>query len=288
MSDAPIDLRPLPYMPLHIQRLQKSKAWLRCKRRPEMAFYLMNLWMRAWHEVPAGSIEDDDDVLADAAMCPPDEWDAIKAEVLRGWDCGDDGRWHHPVVAELATEAADKMRANRRRTEKARAAKAEDMSQARDDDAADLSSDSHVSVTEAVTGHEGKGREEKDSSLRSESPSLRSGEAPQKSARASRLPDDWQPPTEALAWATESHPLIDPALETEKFRDFWRAKPGKDGRKLDWLATWRNWIRNARPSQPARASPQGSLMDEVDRVCGFGGKAAPRDMGPVIEVEAER
>lgn len=126
------------------------------------------------------------------------------------------------------------------------------------------------------------------SSLRSESPSLRSGEAPQKSARASRLPDDWQPPTEAVAWAAESHPLIDPALETEKFRDFWRAKPGKDGRKLDWLATWRNWIRNARPSQPARASPQGSLMDAVDRVCGFGGKAAPRDMGPVIEVEAER
>lgn len=41
------------------------------------------------------------------------------------------------------------------------------------------------------------------------------------------------------------------------------------------------------PGAKARASPQGSLMDEVDRVFGFGGKA-PRDMGPVIEVEAER
>jgi hypothetical protein len=43
-----------PYMPLYIQRLQRSKAWLRCKRRPELAFYMVNLWMRAWHEVPAG------------------------------------------------------------------------------------------------------------------------------------------------------------------------------------------------------------------------------------------
>lgn len=126
------------------------------------------------------------------------------------------------------------------------------------------------------------------SSLRSESPSLRSGEAPPKSSpRSSRLPDEWRPPAEAVAWAAESHPLVDLGLETDKFRDFWHAKPGKDGRKLDWTATWRNWIRNARPSQPARASPQPSLMDTVDRICGVN-RAAPRDMGPVIEMEAER
>ena len=28
------------------------------------------------------------------------------------------------------------------------------------------------------------------------------------------------------------------------FADFWHAKAGKDACKLDWLATWRNWIRN--------------------------------------------
>lgn len=27
------------------------------------------------------------------------------------------------------------------------------------------------------------------------------------------------------------------------FRDHWAAKPGKDGTKLDWFATWRNWVR---------------------------------------------
>jgi hypothetical protein len=27
------------------------------------------------------------------------------------------------------------------------------------------------------------------------------------------------------------------------FRDYWCGKPGADAKKLDWLATWRNWCR---------------------------------------------
>jgi hypothetical protein len=34
--------------------------------------------------------------------------------------------------------------------------------------------------------------------------------------------------------------------EAARFADFWHSKPGKDGCKLDWLATWRNWCRDAR------------------------------------------
>lgn len=34
--------------------------------------------------------------------------------------------------------------------------------------------------------------------------------------------------------------------EFDNFKDFWTAKAGKDGVKLDWLATWRNWCRNSR------------------------------------------
>lgn len=122
-----IDVRCLPYMPLHIERLRRSKAWLRCKRRPELAFYLMNLWMRAWHEVPAGSIEADDDVLADAAMCSPEEWERIKADVLHGWE-EHDGRWHHHVVTELAADGMEKVEASRRRTEAARLARQQNRS----------------------------------------------------------------------------------------------------------------------------------------------------------------
>jgi len=34
--------------------------------------------------------------------------------------------------------------------------------------------------------------------------------------------------------------------EGDSFRDYWHAKAGRDGVKLDWPATWRNWCRNSR------------------------------------------
>lgn len=35
------------------------------------------------------------------------------------------------------------------------------------------------------------------------------------------------------------------ASEYQAFRDYWSAKAGKDAAKLDWLATWRNWLRRS-------------------------------------------
>ncbi len=148
-----LDVQCLPYMPLQIERLRKSKAWLRCKRNPEIAFYMVNLWMRAWHEIPAGSIEDDDDVLADAAMCSPDRWEELKDDILKGWDRRDGRVWHSTVI-EIATEAVGKLRMNKSRTAAAREAR-------------ELQRQSSVTdtvtenVTDSVTKHEGKGREEK-------------------------------------------------------------------------------------------------------------------------------
>jgi hypothetical protein len=44
--------------------------------------------------------------------------------------------------------------------------------------------------------------------------------------------------------------------ELGKFRDFWQAKAGADACKVDWDATWRNWIRRAAEGRAAaRAGP---------------------------------
>lgn len=59
-----------------------------------------------------------------------------------------------------------------------------------------------------------------------------------------RLPEDWTLPSEWRDWAIESRPDLDAEAVADSFRDFWVAKPGKDGRKADWQATWRNWVRN--------------------------------------------
>lgn len=68
---------------------------------------------------------------------------------------------------------------------------------------------------------------------------------PARSGLATRLAEDWALPAPWREWAVKNRPDINPDQEAEKFADYWRAAPGKDGRKANWLATWRNWIRNA-------------------------------------------
>jgi len=142
MTSERVDLTDFQYMPLFIGRLQKSKAWLRCKRQPELAFYMLNLWLRSWHEIPAGSIENDDDVLSDAAMCSPEKWDKIRDKVLAGWEIGEDGRLRHPVVGEIADKCwADKQeyRRNKEAERLRKAAKRAQPSGGNDPDRPDMS-----------------------------------------------------------------------------------------------------------------------------------------------------
>lgn len=105
LTPADSNLSDFKFMPLEVQRLRKSRAWLICKRRPELAFYMLNLWTASWHEQPAGSLEDDDDVLADLAMCDPAKWMKLRADVLRGWIKCSDGRLYNKTVAEKANES---------------------------------------------------------------------------------------------------------------------------------------------------------------------------------------
>lgn len=113
-----------------------------------------------------------------------------------------------------------------------------------------------------------------------ESPSLRSGDG----ARATRLPADWVLPDDWADWAKAERPDLDLLTTAAGFADYWRAKPGKDGRKLDWLMTWRNWVRNERQhSQNARASPpaetayQRSMRERVQEAAPSIARQAPQD-----------
>lgn len=122
---AEVDLRDFAYMQFDVYRLRNSKAWRVCKRDPAMAFYMMNLWLASWHEVPAASLEDDDEALADYAMCDMKKWSKIKATALRGWIKCSDGRLYHSTVAEKALAAWERKIAQRDRTQKAREALAQ-------------------------------------------------------------------------------------------------------------------------------------------------------------------
>lgn len=103
-----LDLSSLEYMPLVIGKLRRSKAWLKAKRRPELGFYMMNLWTTAWMERPAASLDDDDDVLADAAMCSPEKWGEVREFAMHGFYKCSNGRLYHPFLVEQAEKALDK------------------------------------------------------------------------------------------------------------------------------------------------------------------------------------
>ena len=66
----------------------------------------------------------------------------------------------------------------------------------------------------------------------------------QNSKRGSRLANDWVLPNEWEYWSNKERPDLNAMQVADQFKDFWCAKAGKDGVKLDWAATWRNWVRN--------------------------------------------
>ncbi len=73
--------------------------------------------------------------------------------------------------------------------------------------------------------------------------------------RASRLPADWLPTDEQILFCKATRPELKPQEVAARFRDYWIAQAGQRGRKADWDATWRNWVRNERQqTQPYQSA----------------------------------
>jgi len=82
----------------------------------------------------------------------------------------------------------------------------------------------------------------------------REEEIQERPRRASRLPAGWEPSADLALWARQERPDLDPLKTLDRFRDYWTAKAGKDGTKLDWDATYRNWVRAEKAQQHGRTN----------------------------------
>jgi hypothetical protein len=106
--------------------------------------------------------------------------------------------------------------------------------------------------------------------------------------RGERLSPDWMP-TEAdrtfakqLGW---SESQID--SESANFRDYWIAKPGSGGCKLDWPATWRKWVRSSKVKPAGNgigAAPGDAKMPLDDAVAQFAKLGRWSRHSPVTDV----
>jgi hypothetical protein len=161
LVEAEVDLRSYEFMPLDVVRLMRSSTWRKVRRQPELGYWMMNLWVSSWHEVPAASLPDDDDDLADFARCEPKVWAKVKEKVLAGWTKCSDGRLYHAVVAEKAVESWAKMNSQRKRTNAAREALKRKLSNAPTETVTQpVASPVAAPVTETVTASkERKGKE---------------------------------------------------------------------------------------------------------------------------------
>lgn len=190
-------------MPLDIARLFNSEFHARSDDAVWRAG--MTLWLKSFHQVPAGSVPDDDVALARLAELGRDvkTWKKLRDGALYGWIQCADGRWYHPVVAEKAVEAWNGKKAQRARTSKARLqALITRLSQAKDSfDAASIEASIQTlleslsqllsqnefhsveasvteSLTEAKRKREGKGQGEGKGKIKPSAPDGAGAEAP--------------------------------------------------------------------------------------------------------------
>lgn len=232
------------WMPLYIADYLADTMRLSTEQHGAYLLLLMDYWR-------SGPLPDNDQVLASIARLSIDRWGETRG-LLVGFFSVIDGFWvHKRVDVEMAKAIAFRER------QKANGSKGGRPKQPKENPWVNPRGNPEETPSPSPTP------------THKEQEKAGAAGAPQN--RGSRLAVDWSLPNDWRAEATDSGvPAGSIDLEARKFRDYWCAKTGKDATKLDWLATWRNWCRNAaertyRRTEKARQAGQGrhdlTMMD---------------------------
>jgi len=103
------DLRGVPWMKLDTARLLESDFFAKASDAEFRA--AITLWCKAWTQTPAGSLPNDDQILAHMCSVNLAKWKKLKGRALHGWIECNDGRLYHPVIAEQVNVAWAKRKA---------------------------------------------------------------------------------------------------------------------------------------------------------------------------------
>jgi len=90
-------------------------------------------------------------------------------------------------------------------------------------------------------------------------------EAKPKQSRGTRLPADWVPTEDQVQFCKTNRTDLSAQTTADRFRDYWSAQPGAKGLKLDWDATWRNWVRAERVQVADKTSGSRPTWDRRQR-----------------------
>jgi hypothetical protein len=117
---ADCDLRQFPDMPLEVASLRDSD--LRRRSTGDEFKAAIVLWCASWHQVPCGSLPDDDVELADLAGLGTGKpsvrtWQKLRGMALRGWFKASDGRLYHELMAKKALNGLEAKQSAKRKRE---------------------------------------------------------------------------------------------------------------------------------------------------------------------------
>lgn len=183
--------------------------------------YLL-LLMTMWRS--GGRLPNDPKKLSRIVGCTPSRWTRIAGDVLVYFDLNDGDLTNKRLTVELekASEKSIKRAVLGSLGGKAKALK---------------TSKSDLAIATVLLKHSSEPELEPEE----RTPEERSSGVAR--TRASRLHVDWEPDEIDRAYASAKG-LAPAAIAAmaERFRNHWTAKSGKDATKLDWAATWRNWV----------------------------------------------
>lgn len=283
---AEVVLRDFQHVPIDAVRMRDSKL-ITMTNGEEFKSWMLLLCAAWHQEPAGSLPDDDAELALLAGYGRfPKEWRKVRTGALYGWVKCSDGRLYHPVLAEKAIAGwrAKEETAHRRDRDRFRKSAGKDAwfpdfdvwNEARISSGTGLEfrwkpktvpteppGDSGGTPPEPSSsgggkkpdstpkekGTEGKGEGTEGNGTEGNGRDFITPppEPPeQRPPRATRLglaalPDEWRED------CRRERPDLDPDAVWPMFADHWRAKPGKDGAKLDWRATWRNWCRREKP-----------------------------------------
>ncbi|MBF0309225.1 MAG: DUF1376 domain-containing protein [Magnetococcales bacterium] len=275
LVSAEVDLRGYDFMPLFGARLFDSDFYSLCSDAEFRA--AMILWWKAWNQVPAASLPDDDRILANLAGYGRNlpAWRKIREMALHGFVRCSDGRIYHKFLSSEAVKAWEGRLKDRDRKAKWR-------EKQKEKDATETGTgQGHDGDRTGTAASQRRGRNVSvppDSDSDSDSDSNKSKELchadaphqPQRATKGTRLPTDWQLPPVWRDWTTAEKPswtagYIDQVAAA--FADYWHGKAGQGATKTDWYATWRNWVRQQRdPPATTRSPPKAASVPKAEEM----------------------
>jgi uncharacterized protein YdaU (DUF1376 family) len=116
-----------------------------------------------------------------------------------------------------------------------------------------------------------------------------------KAQRGSRLAPDFCFTKEWEDFCQQTRPELSPTKTFDQFKDYWIAQAGQKGVKLDWFATWRNWVRSTNAPKQNFADitrvtvPSSNLPDPaLEKIKADAKKAAPIPLEVLAKMAALR